>query len=285
MFGRRQVLEKKVVRAATVMQELKTLLLPLFEATINLTVEVGDGELCVETDPSELSQALMNMAINGRDAMPEGGELKIGMEVVEADQQLLDKHPDAPSDAYVRFQVSDEGTGMNAETKARIFEPFFTTKAQGKGTGLGLAMVYGFIQQCGGLIDVDSTPGEGTTFNIYLPLVDKPPKVIFSAAEEEIAGKGETILLAEDDDALRRLAQTTLEDLGYKVLAAANGFEALEIEGDHDGVIDLLLSDVVMPELGGFELSCAILETRPQIKVILMSGYPSRGEVHIVRKS
>jgi PAS domain S-box-containing protein len=278
-FGRRQVLEKKVVRGAAVIQELKTLLLPLFEATIQLTVEIGDEALCVETDPSELSQALMNLAINGRDAMPGGGELRIGMEVVETSQRFLDEHPDASSDAYVKFQVSDDGTGMDAETKARIFEPFFTTKVQGKGTGLGLAMVYGFIQQCGGLIDVETTLGEGTTFNIYLPLVDKAPKVIFSAPEEEIAGKGETILLAEDDDALRRLAQTTLEDLGYKVLAAANGFEALEIESDHEGVIDLLLSDVVMPELGGFELTHAVLETRPEIKVILMSGYPSRGDL------
>lgn len=278
-FSRRQILESKVVYAATVLHELETLLLPLFDAKIELSLEVGDEKLCVETDPSELSQALMNLAINGRDAMPGGGKLKIGMAVVEASQPFLDKHPGATSDTYVGYSVSDQGTGMDAETKARIFEPFFTTKEQGKGTGLGLAMVYGFIQQCGGLMDVESTPGVGTTFNIYLPLVNKPPEIKFTAATEEIAGNGETILLAEDDDALRRFAQTTLEDLGYKVLAAANGFEALEIEADHDGAIDLLLSDVVMPELGGFELSRAVLETRPEIKVILMSGYPSRGDL------
>jgi CheY-like chemotaxis protein len=281
-FSRRQVLETKVVRVAPLVDELRTLLTPLLGATVTLSIEVGDERLCVETDPTHLSQMLINLAINARDAMPGGGGLRIGVEVSEAGEALRRKYPEAAFDCYVKFSVRDEGVGMDPKTVARIFEPFFTTKEQGKGTGLGLAMVYGFVQQSHGMIDVTSALGEGTTVDVYLPYSDKAPELPTTTDRNSPAGKGETILLAEDDDALRRLAQVTLEEAGYTVLAASDGFEALEMEDDHEGTIDLLLSDVVMPGLGGFELSRAIRETRPDIKVILMSGYPSRGEIKAI---
>jgi CheY-like chemotaxis protein len=184
----------------------------------------------------------------------------------------------------VQISVTDEGTGMDDQTLSRIFEPFFTTKEQGKGTGLGLPMVYGLVQESNGTIDVESAPGEGSTFTVLLPEVEGVASLTASKEElVEVTAKGETILLAEDDIALRRLAQTTLEELGYQVLAASDGFEAIELEGDHEGPIHLLLSDVVMPGLGGFELTEAVRQTRPDVHVLLMSGYPSRGQGEMKR--
>ncbi len=280
-FGRRQVLETKVVRVAPLASELETLLSPLLGEIVTLTVEAADDQMCVETDPGQLSQLLINLAINARDALPSGGRIRIAIEAAEVSAALRQKFPDAGADSYAKFSVEDDGVGMDAAIQARIFEPFFTTKEQGKGTGLGLSMVYGFVQQSRGLIDVTSAPGEGTTVAVYLPLAYKPPEALVSIDRELFPCKGETILLAEDDDALRKLAVMTLEEIGYTVLAASDGFEALEIEDDHDGPIDLLVSDVVMPILGGLDLSRAIRETRPGIKVILMSGYPSRGETKV----
>jgi two-component system, cell cycle sensor histidine kinase and response regulator CckA len=277
-FSRRQVLESRVVRVKPLVSELQSMLSPLLGEVVTLTVDVTDDQICVEADPSQLSQLLINLAINARDAMPAGGGIRIGAEVAEASEALRKKHPETGSVSYVKFSIQDHGVGMDAKTLARIFEPFFTTKEQGKGTGLGMAMVYGFVQQSHGLIDVISTPGEGTTVEVYLPLADKPPEAVTAIDRELFACKGETVLLAEDDDALRQLAVMTLEEIGYTVLVASDGFQALEIEDEHEGAIDLLLTDIIMPGLGGLDLSKAIRETRPDIKVILMSGYPSRGE-------
>jgi PAS domain S-box-containing protein len=280
VFGRRQPMESKVVSVADVLGELGKLLRPLLGETIELDITTGDEGARVETDPAQLSQTFVNLAINARDAMPKGGKITLQTEVIEADDAFLAKNPGAPEGTWVRIRVADEGTGMDAETAARVFEPFFTTKDQGKGTGLGLAMVYGLVQQSNGVIELDTELGKGTTFTLYFPLADKPPAVIASAAERQLlSGNGETILLAEDDPALRRLVRMTFEELGYQVLEAGDGFEALEAESEHEGPIDLLLSDVVMPHLGGFDLTRAVRETRPNIKVILMSGYPSRGEI------
>ncbi len=278
-FSRRQVLETKVVQVAPLLDEMTNLLTPLLGATVTLSVEVADEQMCVETDPAHLSQILINLAINARDAMPGGGGLTIGAEVSKLEESLRRKHSEATFDTYVKFSVRDEGEGMDRETVARIFEPFFTTKEQGKGTGLGLSMVYGFVKQSKGIINVTSVPAEGTTVDVYLPFTDKAPEVQTVAAElGSGAGQGETILLAEDNDALLRIAKVTLEEAGYVVIAACDGMEALEMEDDHEGTIDLLLSDVVMPGLDGFELYRAIQETRPDIKVIFMSGYPTRGD-------
>jgi CheY-like chemotaxis protein len=281
-FSRHQVLETKAVHVAPLIGELTTMLSPLLGATVALSVDAADEGLCVETDPAQLSQLLVNLAINARDAMPDGGRIEIGVEVVEfagLGEALRQTFPKADLELYAKFSVQDNGLGMDTETLVHIFEPFFTTKEQGKGTGLGLAMAYGFVQQSNGTIDVKSAPGEGTTMEVYLPLADKPPETLTTIDRDSSTRNDETILLAEDDDAIRQLAVMTLEEFGYTVLAASDGFEALEIEDEHEGPIDLLLSDVVMPGLGGFELSSAIRETRPGIKVIMMSGYPSRGDI------
>jgi PAS domain S-box-containing protein len=277
-FSRHKVLETKVVQVAPLVAELTTMLSPLLGEIVTLSVKTTDEGIFVETDPAQLSQLLINLAINARDAMPDGGGIEIGVEVAEVSEALRQKFPDISSDSFAKFSVQDKGVGMDAETLARIFEPFFTTKEQGKGTGLGLSMAYGFIQQSKGFVDVISAPGKGTTVEVYFPLADKPPEVLAAIDRELLSGNDETILLAEDDDAIRRLAVMTLEEVGYTVLAASDGFEALEVEDEHEGTIDLLLSDVVMPGLGGFDLSRAITETRPDIKVIFMSGYPSRGD-------
>lgn len=277
-FSRHQVLETRVIRVAPLVDELSSMLSPLLGATVTLDVEEISKDIFVETDAAQLSQLLVNLAINGRDAMPEGGNIRIGVDISPASRALQQRFPHLGSRPYAKFYVRDNGTGMDAETLSRIFEPFFTTKEQGKGTGLGLSMAYGFVQQSDGLLDVISTLGQGTTVEVYLPLAEKPIKELTSIDPELLAGNGETILLAEDDDAIRRLAVMTLEEAGYKVLSAGDGFEALEVEDDHEGEIDLLVSDIVMPALGGIDLARAIDEVRPATKVLLMSGYPSKGE-------
>ncbi len=279
VFGRRQALESKVVAVADILGELSALLSPLLGEIIDLNISIADEEACVETDPTQFTQALVNLAINARDAMPAGGKITICTDVIATGPEFYAKHSDASAESYVCIVVKDEGTGMDAETASRIFEPFFTTKEQGKGTGLGMAMVYGFVQESGGIIEIESEPGNGTTVIIHLPLTERKPEITIAADLNLPRGKGETILLSEDDDSLRHLVQITLEELGYHVLAAADGFEALEIEEEHDGPIALLLSDVVMPNLGGIELSRAIRETRPDMKILFMSGYPSRGNI------
>jgi signal transduction histidine kinase/ActR/RegA family two-component response regulator len=279
VFGRRQPLESEVVAATSVLPELEILLDPLLGETIDLRINVPDTEDFIETDVVQLSQALVNLAINARDAMPRGGPIEITMTRIDVDQALVDRIPTLSLGSYIRVDVSDEGEGMDEDTLSCIFDPFFTTKEQGKGTGLGLAMVYGFVDQSNGAIDVQSEVGHGTVFNIYLPTVDKFAEITLDPEVHDLGANGETILLAEDDDDLRNLVRLTLESLGYSVLVACDGFEALEIEADYDGQIDLLLSDVVMPNLGGIELASALRETRPDTSILLMSGYPSRGEI------
>jgi PAS domain S-box-containing protein len=278
-FSRHKVLASKVVQVAPLVTDLTSMLSPLLGALVTLGVKPVDKGIFVETDAAQLSQVLANFAINARDAMPEGGELEIGVDVSEVSDDLRERFPQVGPGSYARFFVKDNGEGMDADTVERIFEPFFTTKDQGKGTGLGLSMAYGFVQQSKGMLDVKSKPGQGTTMEIYLPVAEGPPEATERTRLESYSSQGETILVAEDDDAIRRLAVLTLEDAGYTVLAASDGFEALEVEDEYDGTIDLLLSDIVMPGLGGIELSQAILDTRPEIKILFMSGYPSRGEM------
>jgi PAS domain S-box-containing protein len=283
-FGRRQVQEKTVIEAGPVIDEIDSLLRPLLGETVKLQVSQPLEDVRIEVDPALLSQALINLAINARDAMPHGGNLEIAMDVAEAGTAFLNRHPECRSGRYVAYSVRDEGEGMDEDTLARVFEPFFTTKAPGKGTGLGLAMVHGFVHQSEGALEVESEPGEGTTFTIYLPVAEKQATAAAREETRDLAARGETILLAEDDQAVRHLAETMLSDLGYTVLSAPDGFDALEIEAEHDGSIDLLLTDVVMPLLGGIELATAFRETRPGGKVLLMSGYPAHGEFKRIDK-
>ena len=279
LFGRRDVLDRRVLRLGDQIDEIETLLRSLLGEAIELVVERGEKDLCVETDPGQLHQAIINLAINARDAMAGGGRIWIAVDTVEADAGFRDRHPAARPGRYARITVEDDGAGMDEETLARVFEPFFTTKEQGKGTGLGLAMVYGFVKQSGGVVEATSRPGEGAAFSIFLPLTDRAPVAVSETARAACRAKGETVLLVEDDDALRMLAEETLDDLGYRVIAAEDGLAALEVEGDHEDDIDLLLTDVVMPGLGGFEVARVVQGARPNIKVVYMSGYPARGRL------
>nr|MBI3613131.1 response regulator [Nitrospirota bacterium] len=224
-------------------------------------------------DPGQIEQVVMNLVINARDAMPEGGTLTITTDTVDMDETLAGAVGDVPPGSYITLAVSDTGHGMDAETQAHIFEPFFTTKEKGKGTGLGLASVYGIVRQSGGSISVKSAPAHGTTFTIYLPRIAhsaalaKEPEPI-----SESIGGSETILLVEDEEAVRALVRESLEEAGYCVLEARDGTEALAISARHTEPIHLLLTDVVMPR-NGRELTDQITRTRPAIKVLYMSGH------------
>ena len=275
-YSRKQLLEPKIVRLGDLIEELQSFLEPLLGETIHLSIKATEN-VCVEVDPDQLSQAIINLSINGRDAMPSGGRLKIslGTEVIDASRaEALGAQPGH----FATITVKDSGTGMDEETLKHIFEPFFTTKEPDRGTGHGLSMVHGMVSQSRGYIDVGSALGRGTTFTIYLPSVDGEPEAAQPDAPEPAGAKSETILVVEDESAVRDLAKLTLEELGYKVLTACSGADAVQIHKAHVGRIDLLLTDVVMPGWGGPEVAKALTTDRPELRVIYMSGYPSRGK-------
>jgi CheY-like chemotaxis protein len=228
----------------------------------------------VKADQSQIEQVIMNLAVNARDAMPAGGKLRIETSNAELDQSYTRHHPGSREGNYVLLTVTDTGTGMDAGTLTHIFEPFFTTKERGKGTGLGLATVYGIVKQSNGYIWVESSPGKGASFQIYLPRyvgqqVAEGPK--FDSGES--LGGSESILLVEDAEPLRKLAQTFLEAGGFRVLSAGSGEEALEVAASHGGTFDLLLTDVVMPGMNGRVLAEQLLPRQPGMRVLYMSGY------------
>jgi two-component system, cell cycle sensor histidine kinase and response regulator CckA len=235
----------------------------------------------VEADPSQLEQVLMNLVVNARDAMPRGGRLTLETANIELDQASARSHPGARPGAYVMLAVSDNGIGMDAETQARLFEPFFTTKGPGKGTGLGLATVYGIVKQSGGSIWVYSEVGQGTTFKIYLPRVqgraENAEPICVKVAP---ARSSETVLLVEDEEAVRHLAREVLQSHGYTVLEARHPGEALRFGSEHPGPIHLLLTDVVMPQMGGREVASRLAPRRPEMQVLFMSGYTDEAIVH-----
>ncbi len=224
----------------------------------------------------------MNLAVNARDAMPMGGRLTIETANVELDAEHAAQHLDSRPGSFVRLAFSDTGCGMDAQTIARIFEPFFTTKEKGKGTGFGLATVYGIVNQSGGHIWVYSELGQGTTFKIYLPrdVSTSAPQTTNAVPSPHHADGDETLLVVEDEEALRRVAVRILSASGYRVLAAANGDEALQVSAQHPGVIHLLLTDVVMPGMSGRVLAQQLTQMRPDIKVLYMSGYTDNAIVH-----
>ncbi|MBZ0090314.1 MAG: response regulator, partial [Thermoanaerobaculia bacterium] len=218
----------------------------------------------------------MNLVVNARDAMPGGGKLTLETANVTLDESLAAAHPGCRPGPYARLRVRDTGCGMTGEVRAQIFEPFFTTKAEGKGTGLGLAMVFGIVQQSGGFIQVESAPGQGATFEIYLPAVPALPAelAVARAAEAEGDPRGtETILLVEDEAGVRALATRILQMYGYQVLAAVDGAEALARLSEHRGPLDLVLTDVVMPNIGGAEVAAGARARFPAIRVLFMSGF------------
>jgi CheY-like chemotaxis protein len=240
------------------------------EVSLALDPELGN----VKADQSQIEQVIMNLAVNARDAMPTGGKLKIQTRNVHLDQAYTWSHPGSKVGDYVLLAVTDTGSGMDAATLTHIFEPFFTTKERGKGTGLGLATVYGVVKQSNGYIWVDSVPGRGTSFEIYLPRdVGGPaPEEQIIEPREKLRGS-ETILLVEDAEPLRKLAQTFLEAGGFRVFSAESGENALEVAAHFGGAFDLLLTDVVMPGMNGRVLAEQMLPRQPGMKVLYMSGY------------
>jgi CheY-like chemotaxis protein len=243
--------------------------------SIVLKMEVDNGLPRVKVDQGQLEQALLNLALNARDAMPDGGSLILQAKSIEFHESQSWPHSSVQPGNYVMIAVTDTGSGMDAATQARIFEPFFTTKGPGKGTGLGLPMVYGVIKQSGGAISVYSEPGQGTTFKIFLPPCkdDAPRETQQLALVSEEKGS-ETILLVEDQVAIREVTSVYLMGLGYNVLAAPDGEAALRIAETQQKRIDLLVTDMVMPNMGGRDLASHIKRLYPEAKVLFMSGYP-----------
>jgi len=274
-FSRQQVLDPKVIDLNSVVLDMEKLMRRLIGEDIELSTPLSPDVGHVKADQGQLEQVIMNLAVNARDAMPQGGKLTISTENMVMDQEFVRRYPyPVQPGPYICLTVTDSGIGMDAETKARAFEPFFTTKEKGKGTGLGLSTVYGVVKQSGGYIDIYSTPGKGTSFKIYLPRVDDAIKAHGPSAGPAASFEGkETILLAEDEESLRKLTRTTLESLGYLVLEANDGVEALEVSEQHDGPIHLLLTDVVMPGMGGHTLSQELTRRRPETRIVYMSGY------------
>jgi PAS domain S-box-containing protein len=273
-FGRKQVLEPSVLRLSEVVTSMAPMLRRLIGEDIDLAT-ASDTELWrVKADLSQIEQVIMNLIVNARDAMPDGGRLVIETRNTELDESYTKTHAGVAPGAYVMLTVTDTGHGMDAEILSQMFQPFFTTKAPGKGTGLGLATVYGIVKQSGGHIWVYSEIGHGTSFKVYLPRVEAAASVV--AAAPQLTRRGtETILLTEDDREVRALAHEALELSGYSMLEAATPADALRIAQEHSGVIHLLLTDVVMPGMNGRALADRMLAQRPNLKVLFMSGYPA----------
>jgi nitrogen-specific signal transduction histidine kinase/CheY-like chemotaxis protein len=273
-FSRRQPVQPRIVDLNTLVADMAKMLQRLIGENIQLETRMGTRLGRLRIDPGQIEQVIANLVVNARDAMPSGGKLVIET----ANHSCTDGsgprcRPSCPGPS-VMLSVSDTGMGMDPETLRHIFEPFFTTKARGKGTGLGLSTVYGVVQQCGGDVEVVSESGRGTTFRVYLPLAataaaEAPPPDPAGATPQG----SETVLLVEDEDMVRALVHKTLERLGYEVLAARHGEEALELAEQRSGTIDLLLTDVVMPGLGGPEVARRLGATRPGLRVLYLSGY------------
>jgi len=275
-----QVLQPRVMNLNTVVEEMGRLLPRLIGEDIELLMRLSPDLGSIRADASQMEQIIMNLAVNARDAMPGGGRLRIETSNADLDDSYTAAHPIVRSGRYVLLAVTDTGTGMDPETQAHIFEPFFTTKEQGKGTGLGLATVYGVVKQSGGFIWVYSELGKGTSFKIYLPRVDQSVEDSGSPKSAAEAPRGtETILLAEDENDVREVAREFLELGGYTVIEASNGAEALRLAAAHKGKIDLLVTDMVMPGMTGPELATRLQENNPSLGVIYMSGYSEQAAV------
>ena len=273
-FSARQVLQPTVLDLNHLVSDVAKMLRRLIGEDIELVLAAEPALGAVRADAGQLEQVLVNLAVNARDAMPQGGRLTIGTTNAALSGGDASPVPEAPPGPYVSLAVTDTGVGMNADTRAHLFEPFFTTKPRGKGTGLGLATVYGIVRQSGGHIAVDTAPGRGSAFHIYLPRVAEAPERAGPArAAVAPAGGRETLLVAEDEQLVRLLARKILEHAGYTVLVTSGGPDALRLAGQHVGPIDLLLTDVVMPEMSGRELVHRLAEQRPEMRVLYMSGY------------
>ncbi|HVA57359.1 MAG TPA: ATP-binding protein [Gemmatimonadaceae bacterium] len=272
-FSRQQLLTPDVIDLNALVGRMQPMLRRLISENIDLVVTPGAALGSVRADPGQIEQVVLNLVVNASDAMPAGGTLTIETENADLDSTYAESHPSVPPGAYVVLSIADTGTGMDEAIRQKIFEPFFTTKEAGKGTGLGLATVYGIIKQSEGSVWVDSQPGRGSVFKIYLPRVAEGAPSRTPAEALAMPRGTETILLVEDDEAVRRLAARILTAAGYTVLPAADGAEALEILGRQETPIQLLLSDVVLPGISGRELAARVAERYPEIGVLLTSGY------------
>jgi CheY-like chemotaxis protein len=280
-FSRKQILQPKVIGINSIVTEMDRMLRRLIGEDIDIVTVLEDGLWNVKADPGQIEQVVMNLAVNARDAMPGGGKLTIETSNVVLSEEFSQRHHPVTPGVYVMLAISDTGEGMDEKTASKIFEPFFTTKEQGKGTGLGLSTVYGIVKQSGGFIWVYSEIGKGSTFRVYFPRTEVSGDVRDKTVPpvEDLRGE-KTILLVEDDESIRRLAAGILGLYGYTVVPAGDGEEALRLAGAHEGEISLLLTDVVMPRMGGRELYDRIRQQRPEIKVLYMSGYTDNAIVH-----
>jgi signal transduction histidine kinase len=273
-FSRKQILEPRVLDLNTIVTGIEPLLQRMIREDIEITTALDPAAGRVKADVGQIEQVLLNLGLNASDAMPHGGRLTLATGNVTLDEAYARTHAEVEPGSYVMLSVSDTGHGMAPEVQARIFEPFFTTKEVGKGTGLGLATVYGIAKQSGGHITVYSERGHGTVFKLYLPRVEEAPGIAEPERPVEIARHGsETVLLVEDDEALRTLAREILSIQGYTVLDATSPGEALRLAEAHPGPIHILLTDVVMPQMNGRQVADHLLAARPDLKVLFMSGY------------
>ncbi len=278
-FSRRQVLVPRVVDLNAILGSIKGLLCRILREDVEVVLDLGSRHGLLLADSTQIEQVMLNLAVNASDAMPNGGKLVVATRDVELDETSAQARPSLAPGPYVLLEVRDTGIGMAPEVLSRVFEPFFTTKELGKGTGLGLASVFGIVKQSGGEIGVTSAPGEGATFRIYLPRVSEGVRESEPAPSLTVrrARPGETVLVVEDDEAVGRLTGNMLADLGYEVLSATGGHSALEVAARHPGRIDLLLTDVMMPGMKGPELARKLLAVRPETRVLFMSGYAAEG--------
>jgi PAS domain S-box-containing protein len=277
-FSRQQVLTPTVLDLNSVLRDLESMLVSLLGEGIELEIRLHEGAVRLRADRTQLEQIVLNLVVNARDAMPQGGRLQIVTAQVHLGSDYVRTHPEAREGMHVALGVRDTGVGMSEDVLARIFEPFFTTKEQGKGTGLGLSTVYGIVKQSGGSIHVESRVGFGTTFEVFFPVVDEPEKREASVRPTLArAAQKENILVVEDEEGVRRGVQRILRHAGYQVLVAADPAQALSIAEEYPGHIDLLLTDVIMPMMTGVQLAERVVHMRPDIKVLYMSGHAREG--------
>jgi CheY-like chemotaxis protein len=280
-FSRKQILQPKVLNLNTVVADIEGMLRRLIGEDIELLTILDPSPGQVEADPGQIDQVLMNLAINARDAMPRGGKLTIETSAVYLNEEYASQHTSVRPGHYVMLAISDDGCGMDEATKQHMFEPFFTTKEVGKGTGLGLSTVYGIVKQSGGNIWVYSEVGQGTTFKIYLPRLDMVVSETVPDTDPTALQQGtEIILLVEDDEMIRAMSREMLELLGYRVMEAATGEDAISLSDEFQEEIDLLMTDVVMPGMSGSQLAERLATRRPQMKVLYTSGYTAESIVH-----
>ena len=280
-FSRRQIIQPRVIHVNAVVGQMEKMLRRLIDENIELTFRLNPEAGNIRADPGLVEQSIVNLAANARDSMPFGGRLTIETANARLDEMYARTHMGVQPGEFVMIAVSDTGHGMDAETRRHIFEPFFTTKEKGRGTGLGLATVYGMVKQTGGDIWVYSEPGRGTTFKLYFPKVAEPETAVVEAAGEQPKGDlSETILVVEDEKAVRELTVKMLRKLGYSILTAGGATEAIEVSEAHAGPITLLLTDVVMPDMSGRQLASELIRSRPEMKVLFLSGYTEDAIVH-----